>query len=87
VQQTILSSLSSGRRNIVEKRLALASYWLGFVSMLLALVFRILAMIGIRTAWPETLAFSYNTFLHGAEILLLFSIATSVIAWSQHPRG
>ena len=71
----------------MEKRVSVVSYWLGLVSILLALAFRVFAMIGINTAWPGILPLSYNTFLHGAEIFLLLSIASSVIAWSNHPRG
>jgi len=71
----------------VEKRLSIISYWLGLVSILLALVLRILAMIGISTAWFGTLPLSYNTFLHGAETFFFLSIASSMIASSQNPRG
>jgi hypothetical protein len=73
----------------LEKRLSIASFWLGLVSLILAVVFRVLAMAGfaVWNSSPGTVAISYMTFFHGAEGLLLLSIASSAIVWYKVPRG
>lgn len=73
----------------MEKQLSVASYWIGLVSLVLALVFRILAIMGVAvwSASPASVPISYLTFFHGAEVFLLLSIASSVIAWAKLPRS
>jgi hypothetical protein len=73
----------------LEKQLSVASYWLGLVSLILAVVFRLLATMGVAI-WgssPGANPISYLTFFHGAEVFLLLSIASSAIAWFKLPRS
>jgi len=73
----------------LEKQLSVAGYWLGLVSLILAVVFRVLAAIGLAT-WspsPGAVPISYLTFFHGAEVFLLLSIASSGLAWFKLPRS
>jgi hypothetical protein len=73
----------------LEKQLSVASYWLGLVSLILAVVFRLLATMGVAI-WGSShgsIPISYLTFFHGAEVFLLLSIASSAIAWFKLPRS
>jgi hypothetical protein len=87
-EQGILFHPQRGRRNL-EKQLSVASYWLGLASLIIAVVFRVLAMAGfaVWNSSPGTVAVSYLTFFHGAEGFLLLSIASSAIVWYKLPRG
>jgi hypothetical protein len=74
----------------LEKQLSVASYWLGLVSLILAVVFRLLATMGVAiwgSSSPGAIPISYLTFFHGAEVFLLLSIASSAIAWFKLPRS
>jgi len=66
----------------MEKQIAVVSYWLGVVSTVLTIVFRALAAFGI---WPDLVPaegapISYYTFLRGAILLFLLSIASRQIS-------
>jgi hypothetical protein len=62
----------------MEKHIAVVSYWLGIVSTVLTIILRALAAFGI---WPNLVpadgaSISYYTFLRGAILLFLLSIAS-----------
>jgi hypothetical protein len=65
----------------MEKQISVWSYWVGIVSVAAALVWRGLAAIGIRAGFGGAtgVGISYNTFLHGAVLFLLLSIASSLL--------
>jgi len=69
----------------MEKIIALVSYWLGTLCVVLSLLFRIFATFGIPLAYTPAngLAISYNSFFHGAIIFLLLSGASSLLAASR----
>lgn len=73
----------------MEKLIAVAGYWVGLVSLLLAVIMRLLAMmgVGVWSASAGAVPISYLTFFHGAEAFLLLSIASSAVAWFKLPRG
>ena len=62
----------------MEKQISIWSYWLGLACACLTVLFRALAAFGIYpNLVPEAGApISYNTFLYGAILLLLLSIAS-----------
>lgn len=66
----------------MEKRMAILSYWLGLLCAALTVVLRGLAAIGV---FPNLVPaagspVSYNTFLRGGVLLLVLSIASSLLA-------
>ena len=69
----------------MEKMIALASYWLGLICVVLAVLFRLFATFGVALAYtPVTgLAISYNSFFHGAIVFLLLSAASSLLSASR----
>jgi hypothetical membrane protein len=68
----------------MEKQISVWSYRLGLVSVALTIVLRGLAAIGIfPNLVPAAGApISYNTFLRGGMLLLVLSIASSVVGRS-----
>jgi hypothetical protein len=65
----------------MQKQISMASYWVGLVCVVLTIIFRGLAALGI---WPVLVpangaGLSYVTFHHAAEILLLLSIAANLV--------
>ena len=72
----------------MEKQISIAGYWVGLVSLVWAVVLRLLAMMGVGVWSSSTgVPLSYLTFFHGAEVFLLLSIASSAIAWIKLPRS
>jgi hypothetical protein len=69
----------------MEKQISVWSYRLGLVSVALTIVLRGLAAIGIfPNLVPAAGApISYNTFLRGGMLLLVLSIASSVVGGSH----
>lgn len=70
------------RRTVVEKQLAVTAYWIAVSSTVLAIVFRALAFFGI---WlfpliPGRSVISHRSFLYGAVLFFLMSIAGSVLS-------
>ncbi len=68
----------------MEKQISVWSYWLGLLSTAASVILRGLASMGIIPNLRGTtgVAISYNTFLNGAALLFLISIASSLlIAW------
>lgn len=65
----------------MDKRISVASYWLGIGCLLMTIIFRALAAVGI---WPTLVpaagaGISYNTFHHAAELFLLLAIAAKLM--------
>jgi hypothetical protein len=63
----------------MEKQLSLVSYWLGVICTVLALIFRMftaLNMIPPHMSAPGGTAISYLSFLHGAALFFLLTIAS-----------
>ena len=72
----------------MEKKLAVASYWLGIGCVLMTILFRGLAAMGI---WPNIVpangaGISYNTFHHAAELFLLLAIAARLMSGSVEKK-
>ena len=69
----------------MEKLIALVSYWLGLICVVLSLLFRVFATFGIALAYSPAngLAISYNSFFHGAIVFLLLSAASSLLSASR----
>jgi hypothetical protein len=70
----------------MEKQLSLAGYWLGLISTVLALIFRVLTALDIIPPFlgkPGGNALSYLTFLHGAVLFFLLTIAS----WCRTPKS
>jgi hypothetical protein len=66
----------------MDKKISVASYWLGIVCVALTVIFRALAAFGI---WPTLVpasgaSISYNTFHHAAELFLLLGIAAGLMS-------
>jgi hypothetical protein len=65
-----------------DKKISVASNWLGIVCVAMTVIFRGLAAMGI---WPifvpaDGASLSYNTLDHAAEFFLLFSIAAALMS-------
>ena len=66
----------------MDKKISVASYWLGITSVVLTIVFRLLAAVGI---WPMLVpangaGITYVTFQQAAVIFLLLSIAAGLMS-------
>jgi hypothetical protein len=63
----------------MEKYLFLAGYWLGVISLCLALIFRVLIAFAVTPPYIGSsggLAISYVSFLHGTVVFFLLAIAS-----------
>jgi hypothetical protein len=63
----------------MEKQLSLVGYWLSLICTAVALFFRILSAFNLtplRISASEGNAIGYLSFLHGAELFFLLSIAS-----------
>jgi hypothetical protein len=69
----------------LEKQIFLLSYWLGVVCVVLCVILRLLAEVGvsIHTGIAGGVSFSYLTFFRGAMMLLLLTIATATLSWAK----
>jgi hypothetical protein len=70
----------------MERQLATIGYWLGLVSTVLALFFRLLTAankIPPFLALPGGSALSYKSFLDGAALFFLLTIAS----WCRTPKS
>jgi hypothetical protein len=67
----------------MEKHIMRWSYWLGIVCVLLAMVARILNILGLSTMLLQTRGnpLSFRTFVNGALLFLITSIATAGFVW------
>jgi hypothetical protein len=63
----------------MEKQLSTIGYWLGLLSTVLALIFRITTALNIHVpalGSPGGNAISYTSFLHGAVLFFVLAIAS-----------
>lgn len=70
----------------MEKPLALLGYWLGVICTVLAVIFRLFAVFNMTQSHfgPSAgIAISYESFLHGAALFFLLSIAS----WCRTARS
>jgi hypothetical protein len=67
----------------MKKHIIRYSFWLGVLSVLLALLMRALNMLGVPLANITTRvnAIGYRTFLDGAQLFFLTAIATASYVW------
>ena len=70
----------------LEKQLAASSYWLGLVSTVLAFITRTLAVFNIFPFHTGTIPLNYWSFFHGAILMFMITVASSVIAWARAQR-
>ncbi len=73
----------------MDKKISIASYWLGIACVAMTIVFRALAAIGI---WPSLVpangaGISYNTFHHAAELFLILAIAAKLMSGTNAEKG
>jgi hypothetical protein len=66
----------------MDKKISVASYWLGILCVLMTVIFRGLAALGIWLILVPAngASISYNTFDHAAELFLLLSIAAGLMS-------
>jgi len=70
----------------MEKQLSVLGYWLGVICTILALIFRLCTAANIippHMGAPGGNAISYMSFLHGAGLFFLLSIAS----WCRSPKS
>jgi len=70
----------------MEKQLSVIGYWLGLICTVLALIFRVLSAFRIYPPLmgaPGGNAISYLSFLHGAALFFLLTIAS----WCRTPKS
>ena len=69
----------------MEKQIAQASYWLGFVSSVLAVVWKGLEALHVA---PESIAnLKYMTLYKGGLLFLVLAIASSICAWAKSQKA
>ena len=74
----------------MEKQLSATGYWLGLICTVLALIFRLLTalnkippLLGV----PGGIAISYLSFLHGALLFFVLTIASWCRTQTAYKRG
>jgi hypothetical protein len=70
----------------MEKQLSALGFWLGLLCTILAVLFRLLSAVGIvppHMGAPGANAISYMTFLHGAALFFLLTLAS----WCRTARS
>ena len=67
----------------MKKHIIRYSFWMGVLSVLLALLTRTLNILGVSLATISTRGtqISYRTFLDGAQLFFLTAIATASYVW------
>jgi len=73
----------------MHKKIAVASYWLGIACVVLTIIFRLLAAVGI---WPILVpsngaGITYVTFEQAAVVFLLLSIAAGLMSRWGHEKS
>ena len=73
----------------MKKHIIRYSYWLGVLSVLLALLTRALNILGVSVAQILTRGapIGYRTFLDGAQLFFLIAIATTSYVWFKSQKG
>jgi hypothetical protein len=73
----------------MEKHIIRYSYWLGVLSVLLALlmrVFNILGLWSLAVISTRGASIGYRTFLNGAVLFFLTAIATASYVWFKSQK-
>jgi len=73
----------------MEKLIMRWSYWLGVTSVVVAVVSRVLNSMGLSTVLLQTKGdtISFRTFVNGALLFLVTSIATAGYAWFHQQKN
>ena len=75
----------------MERQLATTAYWVGILSTAIALVMRLLALMGMFAYSPGAVAgknpLSFRTFIEGAILFFMMAIASSFIAWLKDRKA
>jgi hypothetical protein len=74
----------------MEKQVSTVAYWIGVICTILALITRLLAVIGIfvsSTAPSGKVPISYRSFLDGAILFFMMAIASSVAMWVKQQKS
>ena len=74
----------------MEKQLSTVAYWIGVISAVLALITRLLAVMGVFALPAQTLGknpISYRSFLDGAMLFFVMAIASSVAMWVKQQKS
>jgi hypothetical protein len=70
----------------MEKQLSIVGYWLGLISTILAVIFRILSAVNVYVPpinTPSGTAIATPGFLHAAVLFFVLSIAS----WCRIPKS
>lgn len=72
----------------MKKHIIRYSFWMGVLSVLLALLTRALNILGVSLATISTRGtqISYRTFLDGAQLFFLTAIATASYVWFKSQK-
>lgn len=73
----------------MEKQISRYGYWLGLACVVIAVIMRSLAAIGIlmpAAGAAGGTAISYNSFCHGAALFLLLWIASNCLSLSKNQK-
>jgi hypothetical protein len=73
----------------MEKHIIRYSYWLGVLSVLLALLTRALNILGLSIGTISTRGnlIDYRSFLNGSVLFFLTAIATASYVWFKSQKG
>jgi hypothetical protein len=74
----------------MEKQLCTVAYWIGVISTVLALITRLLAVVGVfvlPAATSGKIPISYRSFLDGAMLFFVMAIASSVAIWVKQQES
>jgi hypothetical protein len=74
----------------MEKQLSTIAYWIGVISTVLALIARLLAVMGVFALPAPMLGknpISYRSFLDGAMLFFVMAIASSVAMWVKQQKS
>ena len=74
----------------MEKQLCTVAYWIGVICTALALITRLLAVIGVivlPAATSGKIPISYRSFLDGAMLFFVMAIASSVAMWVKQQKS
>ena len=74
----------------MEKRLVTPAYWIGIFCVVVAIVTRGLAMVGVFTLQSASTGkvwASYRDFLEAAILFFVMAIASAVIAWAKEQKA
>jgi hypothetical protein len=74
----------------MEKQLCTVAYWIGVISTVLALITRLLTVVGVfvlPAATSGKIPISYRSFLDGAMLFFVMAIASSVAIWVKQQKS